>query len=217
MSLGGLTYWKQVFPYVPPSQIIVESGVAIVAALGSDGQLGPYAVSDPGLAPEVLAVGSAESEIHSTVYKAENKLGKMLEYISVLPFISGQPMTIFKTSTILDIPITEEQTGGCDPSVWTAAQSIIMDGTHTLIYNTVYCSLKVYSDQLLTMNVTNVIYFTDDPDTPILLEEPGTVDPFNFLFLGYSQLQQINKDISNVLGKNTRWTLSLPWSKTCPT
>ncbi|KAL7924620.1 peptidase S8/S53 domain-containing protein [Trichoderma austrokoningii] len=208
MSLGGLTYWEQASPFVPLSQSIVESGVAIIAALGNDGQLGPYAVSDPGLAPEVLAVGSAESEIYPTVYKAENNLGKTLEYISVLPFISNQPMTIFEAGTGLDIPITEEQTGGCDLSVWAAAQNIITDGANTavLIYNTVYCSLEAYSDQLLAMNVTTVIYYTDDPDTPILLEEPGTVDPFNVLFLAYNQSQQIIKDIAN-LGSGGKYTL----------
>ncbi|KAL7893209.1 peptidase S8/S53 domain-containing protein [Trichoderma sp. SZMC 28014] len=208
MSLGEITYWEQASPYVPLAQSIVESGVAIVAALGNDGDLGPYAVSAPGLAPEVLAVGSAESEIYPTVYKAENNLGKALEYISVLPFVSDQPITIFEAGSGLDIPITEEQTGGCDPSVWTAAQNAITDGEHTavLIYNTVYCGLGTYSDQLLALNVTTVIYYTDDPNTPILLDEPGTTDPFNILFLGYNQSQQIIKDIAS-LGSGKKYTL----------
>ncbi|GFP57697.1 minor extracellular protease vpr [Trichoderma asperellum] len=112
MSLGSITYWEQASPYVPLAQSIVESGVAIIAALGNDGDLGPYAVSAPGLAPEVLAVGSAESEIYPTVYEAENNLGRTLEYISVLPFISDKPITIFEAGSGLNIPITEEQTGG---------------------------------------------------------------------------------------------------------
>ncbi|KAL9477642.1 hypothetical protein ACSS6W_007483 [Trichoderma asperelloides] len=208
MSLGSITYWEQASPYVPLAQSIVESGVAIIAALGNDGDLGPYAVSAPGLAPEVLAVGSAESEIYPTVYEAENNLGRTLEYISVLPFISDKPITIFEAGSGLNIPITEEQTGGCDPSVWTAAQSAITDGAHTavLIYNTVYCSLGSYSAQLLAMNVTTVIYYTDDPDTPILLVEPGTTDPFNILFLGYNQSQQIVRDNAS-LGSRKKYTL----------
>jgi subtilisin family serine protease len=208
MSLGGLTYWEQASPYVPLAQSIVESGVAIVAALGNDGDLGPYAVSAPGLAPEVLAVGSAESEIYPTIYKAENNLGRALEYISVLPFISDQPITIFEAGSGLDIPITQEQTGGCDPDVWTAAQSAITDGAHTavLIYNTLYCGLGSYSEQLLALNVTTVIYYTNDPNTPILLDEPGTTDPFNILFLGYNQSQQILEDIAS-LGSGKKYTL----------
>lgn len=208
MSLGGISYWEQASPYVPLAQSIVDSGVAIVAALGNDGDLGPYAVSAPGLAPEVLAVGSAESEIYPTVYKAENNLGGTLEYISVLPFFADQPISIFEAGSGLDIPITEEQTGGCDPSVWTAAQNIITDGAHTaaLIYQTPYCSLGTYSSQLLALNVTTVIYYTDDPDTPILLAEPGTTDPFTILFLGYDQSQQIVKDIAG-LGSGKKYTL----------
>lgn len=41
MSLGSITYWEKASPYVPLAQSIVESGVAIIAALGNDGDLGP--------------------------------------------------------------------------------------------------------------------------------------------------------------------------------
>ncbi|PTB39093.1 hypothetical protein M441DRAFT_459864 [Trichoderma asperellum CBS 433.97] len=180
MSLGSITYWEKASPYVPLAQSIVES------------------VSAPGLAPEVLAVGSAESKIYPTVYKAENNLGRTLEYISVLPFISDKPITIFEAGSGLNIPITEEQTGGCDPSVWTAAQSAITDGAQSC-FNLQYA-------QLLAMNVTTVIYYTDDPDTPILLAEAGTTDPFNILFLGYNQSQQVVKDIAS-LGSRQKYTL----------
>lgn len=56
------------------------------------------------------------------------------------------------------------------------------------------------------MNVTTVIYYTDDPDTPILLAEAGTTDPFNILFLGYNQSQQVVKDIAS-LGSRQKYTL----------
>jgi hypothetical protein len=81
ISLGSLSYWEQASPYVSLAESIVESGVAIIAALGNDGDLGPYAVSAPGLAPEVLAVGSVENEVYPTVYKAQNNIGGSLEYI----------------------------------------------------------------------------------------------------------------------------------------
>ncbi|KAL7942751.1 hypothetical protein V8C42DRAFT_347756 [Trichoderma barbatum] len=55
MSLGSPSYWEQASPYVELAKSILESGVAITAALGNDGNLWPYAVSAPGLAPEVLA------------------------------------------------------------------------------------------------------------------------------------------------------------------
>lgn len=72
MSLGSLSYRAQASAYLPLAQNIVKSGVAVIDAPVNDGDLGPYAVSTPGQAPEVLAVGSAESEIYPTVYKVHS-------------------------------------------------------------------------------------------------------------------------------------------------
>ncbi|KAF3076755.1 Minor extracellular protease vpr [Trichoderma lentiforme] len=200
MSLGSLSYWEQASPYVSLAESIVESGVAIIAALGNDGDLGPYAVSAPGLAPEVLAVGSVENEVYPTVYKAQNNIGGSLEYISVFPFIADKPLTVFQAGSGLDFPVTELQAGGCDTRVWTAAQKAITDGANTavLIYLTKSCSLSAYSPELSALNVTTVIYYTDDPDIPVLLPEPDTVGQFTVLFLSYEQSQQIVSEIEKL-------------------
>ncbi|PTB53598.1 hypothetical protein M431DRAFT_520571 [Trichoderma harzianum CBS 226.95] len=191
ISLGSLSYWEQASPYVSLAESIVESGVAIIAALGNDGDLGPYAVSAPGLAPEVLAVGSVENEVYPTVYKAQNNIGGSLEYIRGL-----------------DFPVTDLQAGGCDTRVWTAAQNAITDGANTavLIYLTKLCSLSAYSPELSALNVTTVIYSTDDPDIPVLLPEPDTVGQFTVLFLSYNQSQQIVSDIE-ILATGKEYTL----------
>ncbi|KAK4065886.1 uncharacterized protein Triagg1_8438 [Trichoderma aggressivum f. europaeum] len=142
-------------------------------------------ISAPGLAPEVLAVGPVENEVYPTVYKAQNNIGSSLEYISVFPVIADKPVTIFQAGSGLDFPVTELQAG---------------DGANTavLIYFTKLCSLSAYSPELSAPNVTTIIYYTDDPDTPVLLPEPDTAAQFTVLFLPHNQSQQIIKDIEGL-------------------
>ncbi|KAL6694235.1 peptidase S8/S53 domain-containing protein [Trichoderma pleuroticola] len=176
MSLGSLSYWEQGSPCVFLVESIVESGVAIIAALGNDCDLGPCAVSTSALAPEFLDVGSVENEVYPTAYKAHNNMGGSLEYISEFPFIAYKPLTIFQAGSGLDFPVTEVQARGCDTRVWTAAHKAITDGANTavLIYHTKLCSFSAYSSELSALNVTTVICYTDDPDILVLLLEPDT-------------------------------------------
>ncbi|KKP04395.1 peptidase [Trichoderma harzianum] len=196
MSLGSLSYWEQASPYVSLAKSIVESGVATITALGNGGDLGPYAVSAPGLAPEVLA-HKIISAVHWNIFR-------------FFPFVAEKPLTVFQAGSGLDFPVTELLAGGCDTRVWTAAQKAITDGANTavLLYLTKSCSLSAYSPELSALNVTTVIYYTDDPDTPVLLPEPDTAGQFTVLFLSYEQSQRIVGDIEH-LATGKEYTLLL--------
>ncbi|KAL6872719.1 peptidase S8/S53 domain-containing protein [Trichoderma novae-zelandiae] len=215
MSIGSFAYWEQGTPYTSLAESIVESGVTIIAALGNDGSLGPWAVSAPGLAPDVLAVGSVENEIYTTVYKVQNNIGSSLDYVSVFPFTTAYPLTVFKIGTGIDSPVTSTQAGGCDIRVWTAAQGTITDGAHTalLILSPSVCSFSAYSAQIWALNVTTVIFYTDDPDTPIRMLGPETSGNVTVLFLPYDQSQKILKDLDG-LATGKEYTLSFKSSTT---
>ncbi|KAH8798637.1 peptidase S8/S53 domain-containing protein [Xylogone sp. PMI_703] len=208
MSLGDLAGWEAGSPYVPLVQNIVDSGIAVIAALGNEGQTGPYEVSAPGLAPAALGVGAVENEIYPTVYRAQSNIGGTLDYVSVLP-LEGR-YTLYRVGTGVTTPLTDFQTDGCDPDDWTTAAIAVTDGANTvalLQYAPTLCSFAVYADNLLALNITTVILYTNDPDTPVLLADPGSVDPFRLLFLTYTESQKLLKVLSGLLSSE-QYTLS---------
>ncbi|KAK5992069.1 Minor extracellular protease Vpr-like protein [Cladobotryum mycophilum] len=209
MSLGGLRYWEQSTPYVQFVKNIVDSGVALIAALGNEGEGGPYAVSTPGMVPDALAVGAVENEVYPTTYRAPNNIGGSLDYISLLPHLDQQPIDLFRVGSGLGVPVTDQLANGCNNDVWTAAGKAVTDGARTaaLLYSDPFCYIGLYSKKLQALNITTIVYYTNDPNSQILLSEPGEPEQFNILYLTYEQSQRLVKDVSG-LKPDQKYTLS---------
>ncbi|KAH8811001.1 peptidase S8/S53 domain-containing protein [Xylogone sp. PMI_703] len=199
MSFGSITYWEQATPYPSFVQNIVNGGVAVIASAGNDGATGPFAVSSPALAPDAVSVGSVENERYTTVYSAQNNLNESIDYITVFPVVKEEPITVFWLGSGLGVPNNNTFADGCyDPS-WTAARQAITDPEHTaLLIFLDTCPLAGYQLHLQQIGITRLIYYTNDPDTPIVMAEPGTTGNYTIIMLEYEASQKIINGFSQL-------------------
>ena len=209
LSIGELSYWESASPYVSFVENLVQSGVAVVAAAGNDGQLGPYSTSAPALSPDALSVGAVESVALTTVYTAQNSLRKSLDYVSVLPIIEDTPILVYQLGSGLGTPVNSTVADGCYIAAWPPAISAITDPEHTaiLILLDGVCPIAAYEQYLLQIGATRLIFYTDDPSAPIIMPEPGSTGNYTYIFLDYQASQQITMEFST-LRQGQSYTLS---------
>ncbi|KAJ3215643.1 hypothetical protein HDU67_000177 [Dinochytrium kinnereticum] len=61
LSVGGMSSWPE-FPEARAAQNLVDAGIIVVAAQGNHASDGPWSVSSPSIAPDVISVAATETD-----------------------------------------------------------------------------------------------------------------------------------------------------------
>ncbi|KAH8892938.1 subtilisin-like protein, partial [Thozetella sp. PMI_491] len=110
-------------PFAAMTSALVSAGIAVVAAAGNDGALGPFNPSTPGINPDVIAVGCIENTVFPTVYGAVDSGNEPFNYASIWP-LSSPPA---------GLSVYVLQSTGCAESEWIAASQAVTNKDSTMI------------------------------------------------------------------------------------
>ncbi|KAM0449851.1 hypothetical protein ACHAPV_006960 [Trichoderma viride] len=216
MSFGGGNGWELDNPFNDVVSQLVNSGVAVVAAIGNVGIEGLYWPQNPGLSHDALSVASVENGVFPVAYTAHDDQQNALDYISVFPATNLGRQQIYTLGTGLGVPPDPTISSGCDTSVWAALQSATNRGT--INWNNTILLVSVTESCVSLFNnwgeaaaigvKTMMVYVADDEQL-----NASPLDGVQMLYLNHENSQKLIDIFDNLPADQTSYYLTFDGDK----